>query len=74
MPHTASRAVGLTVATIFAGIVGGCSGLSPPPGQTELSGVMRMFPPLMAPTEPIQFGFDDGCGVAPVPSPRCSSN
>lgn len=74
MLHTASRAVGLTVVTIFAGVIGGCSGLSPPPGQTELSGVMRMFPPLMALTEPIHVGFDDGCGVAPVPSPHCSSN
>jgi hypothetical protein len=43
-------------------------------GQTELSGIMRMFPPLWALTEPIHFQFDDPCGVATVPSPRCRSN
>ena len=51
--HTASCAVGLTVATIFAAAIGGCSGLPQPPGQTELSGIVRMFPPLEALTEPI---------------------
>jgi hypothetical protein len=70
----ASRAVGLTVATVLAGAAGGCSGFSPPPGQTELSGTLRMFPPLQALTEPIHIQWDDPCGVAPVPSPRCSAN
>jgi hypothetical protein len=72
--HIASRAIGLAVATILAGATGGCSGISPPPGQTELSGVVRLFPPVEALTEPIHLQLDDPCGVATVPSPRCPSN